>query len=242
MRDLPQKLRELFRATFLAARLVAGRRFYLVAVWPLCWPAFLALLVVTGAAEEAYTDVSAQGTLIGFPMAVLAIFLGVRVIAGEIDSRRLEIAYTVPGGSHRLWLTKLLAAWGILILVEILLAIVAFVFFTSYPLQALYGALQAATLYLVLAMWMGALFRSEVTGALVTLGILFVNGFFSNFGGNQFRVSPFFNALVIAREDVDPAVILGWTIQNRIGFVLMILALTALAFGRAERREKMLSG
>ena len=36
--------------------------------------------------------------------------------------------------------------------------------------------------------------------------------------------------------------LLAWALQNRIGFVLAIAAVTALAFGRAERREKMLAG
>ena len=34
----------------------------------------------------------------------------------------------------------------------------------------------------------------------------------------------------------------AWTVQNRIGMVLLIAAIAALAFARAENREKILSG
>ena len=40
---------------------------------------------------------------------------------------------------------------------EILLALVTFVLFTSFPISNLYGALQGAVFYLVLAMGLGAL-------------------------------------------------------------------------------------
>jgi hypothetical protein len=231
-----QRLRDLGRTVLHSARLLVGRPFYLAALVPLLWPAFQALMLLSGGRQEDFRPESAQGTLLGFPLALLAIFLGVRVIAGEVDARRLEIAYTVPGGSHRVWLAKLLAGLGILLASEALLALVAFAFFTSFPLGGLYGALQAAMFYLVLAMGLAALFRSEVTGAMATVGILALNTFFPAVS----RFSPFFNP--VAFGDDDPAEILAFTIQNRIGFALLIAALTALAFTRAERREKMLAG
>jgi hypothetical protein len=43
-------------------------------------------------------------------------------------------------------------------------------------------------------------------------------------------------------RDEDASELLDHTVQNRIGFALLILALTALAFTRAERRERMLAG
>jgi ABC-type transport system involved in multi-copper enzyme maturation permease subunit len=190
--------------------------------------------------RESYEPSSALGTLIGLPLTVLAIFLGVRVIAGEIDARRLEIAYTVPGGSHRVWLAKLAAAFAILLVAEGLLALVAWGFFTVFPLSTLYGALQAATVYLVLAMGLATLFKSEVTGAMVAAAVLALNWVLTGFGTNQIRFSPFWNGAALPDSQASQA--LAWTLQNRVGFLLVIAALVALAFGRAERREKMLSG
>jgi hypothetical protein len=43
---------------------------------------------------------------------------------------------------------------------------------------------------------------------------------------------------VLVGTDADQ--LLAYTVQNRIGFVLVIAAVIALAFGRAEQRERIL--
>jgi hypothetical protein len=221
----------------LAARLLAGRRFWILPILPVLWVAFQVFRLLVGWRPDDYLPADAQAVLIGTPLVVLAIGLGVRVMAGEIDQRTLEIAYTVPGGTHRVWLAKLTAAFSMLVGAEVLLAAATFFFCTSYPPGALYGALQAAVFYMVLAMGLAALTKSEATGALLATGVLILNFFIQ--GGNL-RVSPFWNPANL--EDFDPADVLAWTTQNRIGFLLAIVAIVVLSFGRAERREKMLGG
>src|SRR5690606_25906775 len=141
-----------------------------------------------GSQGEAFAAGSAQGTLIGLPLALLAAFLGMRIIAGEIDGRSLEIAYTVPGGCERVWWAKLLACTLILLVSEAILAAVTFVFFTPFPPGALYGAMQAALFYLVLAMGLATLFRSEAAGAMGVAAVLALNGVITGFGANQARI------------------------------------------------------
>jgi hypothetical protein len=238
--NLRNRVRDAFRIVVLSARLIAGRRYWLAPLLALIWPVIQALLLVARLREESFEAVDAQNTLIGLPLAVLAVGLGVRIIAGEMDRRTLEIAYTVPGGAHRVWFGKIAAAAGLLLVSEALLAVVAFVFFTSFPPIVLYGAFQAAAFYLVVAMGFAALFGSEITGAMASAALLGLNGFITAFGENQVRISPFFNPLAI--DDASPSDLFAWTVQNRIGFVLVIAAVTALAFARAERREKLLGG
>lgn len=225
------------RLLHLSALQIAGRKFWLLPLLPAAWLGFQAILLVTGT-QSAYQEPAAQNTLIGVPVTVLAVFLGVRIIAGEIDRRSLEIAYTVPGGSHRVWLTNLAAAALLLAASELALAVLVFAFFTPFPAGALYGALQGALFYLVLAMALAALFRSEVAGAMVTTVVLGLNGFITAFGQNQMRLSPFWNPLALPGEEAPQ--VFAWTLQNRIGFVLATAAVMALAFVRAERRERML--
>lgn len=236
-------LNDAWRLVSLSARLVAGRRFALAPLLVLPWSAFQLLRLMIRGWREAgpYTPSEAQGLLIGVPLTVLGIGLGVRIVAGEIDRRTLEIAYTVPGGARRAWLAKLAAAALLLLAAEGLLAVATFIFLTDFPPSALYGALQAAAFYLVLAMALSTLFKSEATGALATVAVLIVNGVVTGFGnGDQLRVSPFWNPAALG--SADPANLLAWTVQNRVGFVLAIAAIAALAFGRAERRESMLGG
>lgn len=226
----------------LSAHSLAGRRPWLVAVAPLLWPAVLAFLLAVGWRQEPIGPSGAQGVLIGFPLTVAAILLGVRVIAGEIDRRTLEIAYTVPGGAARVWTSKLLAALALLLAAEATLAVAAWTFFTRFPASALYGALQAASFYLVLAATLGAFFRSETSAAFGAAAVLVINGVLTGFGEQQLRVSPFFNPLAGRLERFDPSDVLAWTIQNRVGVLLAVATLVALGFARAERRERLLGG
>ena len=224
----------------LSAVLLAGRRYWLLPLLPLLWLGVQAILLLAGAATGFERD-AAQNTLIGMPVAVLAIFLGGRIITGELDQRSLEIAYTVPGGAHRVWLGKLAAA-GLLLLASLaVMASVTFAFFTDFPVfQSLYGAAQGVTFYLAAAMGFATIFRSEVAGALTTTGLLGFNGLITGFGENPLRVSPFWNPLSVDRADADQ--MLAMSVQNRIGIALAIAAIVALTFARAERREKMLGG
>ncbi len=224
----------------LSAVLLAGRRYWLLPLLPLLWLGVQAILLLAGAATGFERD-AAQNTLIGMPVAVLAVFLGGRIITGELDQRSLEIAYTVPGGAHRVWLGKLAAA-GLLLLASLaLMASVTFAFFTDFPVfQSLYGAAQGVTFYLAAAMGFATMFRSEVAGALTTTGLLGFNGLITGFGENPLRISPFWNPLSVDRADADQ--MLAMSVQNRIGIALAIAAIVALTFARAERREKMLGG
>ena len=221
----------------LALLVLAGPRYWLLPLLPLAWLVVQAALLLAG--RPSVEPSAVQNSLIGVPVAVLAVFLGGRVIAGELDERTIEIAYTVPGGTHRVWLGKLAAAGTLLLASMVLVASASFVFFTPFPVfQSLYGAAQGVAFYLVVSMGLAVLFRSEVAGALASLGLLSFNGLITRFGAVQVRVSPFWNPLAI--EGVDTERLLALAVQNRIGFALVIAAIIAMTFVRAERREKML--
>lgn len=221
----------------LSAVLVAGPRHWLLPLLPIAWLAVQAGLLVARRLPS-FEPVAAQNTLIGLPLAILGVFLGGRIIAGELDQRTLEIAYTVPGGTGWVWLAKLAAA-GVMLLASLsLMAALTFAFFTPFPIiSTLYGAAQGAAFHLVAAMGLATLFRSEAAGAMATLGVLALNLRMAPVG---LRISPCWNPLTVQGADADQ--LLAMAVQNRIGFALVIVAIVALTFARAERREKMLSG
>src|SRR5688572_6104726 len=117
----------------LSLRWQLGRRVWLAPVLALGWPAYHALSLLLGWRDTRFAPADAQTFLIGLPLIVLAIGLGVGIIAGEIEQRTLEVTYTVPGGARRVWLAKLLAASLPLLAAAALLAILTAAFFTSYP-------------------------------------------------------------------------------------------------------------
>jgi hypothetical protein len=232
-----ERVREQLGLVPVSVRLLAGRFWWAAPLIVLLWPAFWFVSVALGWQEEAFEPSDAQGFLIGVPLVLLASGLGLRVIAGEIDRRTLEIVYTVPGGATRVWISKLLAALALILPAEALLALAALVFVPDYPPAALYGAFQAAVFYLVLAMALSTLFKSEATGGLVLALVLVLNMFLAT--AAQVRTSPFWNPAALD-ESTPASDVLAWTIQNRIGFALAVAAITALTFARAERRERML--
>ena len=237
---LAQSLADITMLLRLSLRLQLGRRLWLVPALALLWPAYHAITVLAGWRELPFDAATVQNGLIGIPLAVLAIGLGVRVVAAEIEQRTLEVAYTVPGGARRVWIGKLGAVAVPLLATALLLAIFAIVFSPRYPLMAVYGALQGAAFYLVLAAGLGALLRNEITAALVASVVLGLNGFLTGFGDAPSRWSPLFNPLVPVKNASETEM-LAWTVQNRIGFVLLIVSLVVLTCARAERREKLLS-
>lgn len=220
-----------------SAVLLGGPRFWLLLLSPLLWLGGLAALLIAGRLPT-FEPASAQNTLIAVPVAILGAFLGGRTIAGELDQRTLEIAYTVPGGAHRVWLAKLAAAVLMLLVSLSLMAALTFVFFTPFPIvPTLYGAGQGAAFHLAAAMGFATLFRSEAAGAMATIAVLGLNLRMARVG---LRISPFWSQF--AAKGADSEQLLAMTIQNRIGMALVIAAIVALTFARAERRERMLGG
>jgi len=74
--------------------------------------------------------------------------------------------------------------------------------------------------------------------SLLAAMVLFLNGLLGGFGEIQRRWSPLFNPLGVT--EADSSELVAWTIQNRIGVALLILALVLLSCVRAERREQLL--
>ena len=223
----------------LSALLLAGPRYWLLPLLPLPWLGIQAILLISGLRTN-FEPAAAQNTLIGAPVAVLAVFLGGRIIAGELDERTLEIAYTVPGGTHRVWTGKLAAAGLILLASLTPMAVLTFAFYTSFPVvQTIYGAAQGAAFYLVAAMAFAAFFQSEAAGAMATMALLALD-FRMAYLSIELRISPLWNPLAV--EGAGAEQLLALAVQNRIGIALFIAAIVALTFARAERREQMLSG
>ena len=225
----------------LSLRLQGGRRVWLVPLLPLAWPLFLALQWALGWLDGDFESAHAQNLLIGAPLAILAIGLGLQIVAGEIEDRTLEVCYTVPGGASRIWLSKLAAAALLLAAAEGLLALFARLTFTGFPAASLYGAWQGALFFLVLAAFLGALLGNRLSAGLFAIALLALSGFISGFGEAPNRYSPMFNPLPLGSTAMPAEEILARTIQNRIGAALAIIALLALLVSRAERRETLLS-
>ena len=219
---------------------IAGKYFYLAFLVAPFWIGSLWVLEYTGIFDQ-YSNADAQNLILGYPLVFIGAFLGLRIIASEISGRSLEIVYTVPGGCERVWWTKLIAAMFILLPLLALLAIGSWFFLTSFSILAIQGAIQVGAFFMVLAMGLSALFRSEVGGAVATVIVLafwlVISGPFSHP-----TISPFYNPYQgVGFGRLGAEELIANTVRNRIGYLLVIFAILGLAFMRSNRRERLLS-
>ncbi|MEJ2417065.1 MAG: hypothetical protein P8Y45_09050 [Exilibacterium sp.] len=136
--------------TTISIRQQLASRYWLVLLLIVGWPLIQVLRLSFDAGQGAYTAANAQNTLIGFPIIILAMGLGVQIITGCIEQNTLETTYTVPGKTYTIWLAEMVAATVLMISSELILALITALFFTSFPIATLVGALQSAVFYLAL--------------------------------------------------------------------------------------------
>ncbi|GAB4373971.1 MAG: hypothetical protein Kow0062_11470 [Acidobacteriota bacterium] len=221
------------RLVRLAAVGVAGRRALLVASLPALWPALLKVFSLLGDGGAPGAPAVA-GWVLGLPCGVLAVALGCRLVASEVDQRTLEVVYTVPGGARRVWLARFAAGAALVLLGELAAALAAFLMLVDVTAFDLLSSWIGALFLLAVSMLAGALFRSVITGALAAAPVLVLSVLI----GGTVRVAPFFSVASLA--EYDPADVAAWAFQSRAGFLLATALLVAMAISRAENREAML--
>ena len=235
------KLADAIELLHLSLKLQLGNHFWLYPLLPLAWPILMLIADFIGFANlDAPTPGAAQNIIIGVPIYILAVGIGMQIISSELEARTLEVCYTVPGGAQRIWLAKLAAALLVIVTAILLLALFCRLVYTSFPPAALYRVLQGAMFFLALSMGAGALFRNKMTAGMVSLVVMFFTGAVTGFGEIHPRYTPFFNPLGLA-QSMSAEELLYYLLQNHLGFAMLIATLVILTFSRVERRELMLS-
>lgn len=227
------KIAEYITLIKLAIRLQLGHKFWIFIVSVLAWPLLMLLFLLTWPKNKGINETDVQNLMIGFPIYCLAIGIGIRIIASEIERRTLEVNYTIPGGTKRVWIAKLLSASLLILSSELLLALVTHLFFIPISISDFYGAFLGSIFYLVLAMYAGALFKSELMAALASLIILSLNLYLPNT-----LWLPLFNPVALESIEFNDTLIMLF--QNFVIVVTLITLVVLVSFARAERREFML--
>ena len=227
---------EYLRLLWLARLSLAGRWSFALAFAPIVWPLLLAVLLLMSPEDAGYEPQSVATVLLGPAVAALGIGFGVRIVGAEIEQRTIELAYTVPGGAKKVWTAKLIAAGATLVLSTLLTGGFVAALLTEFPPNVLLDALLASLTYMCLALWLSVITRSEVTGALLSVPLLVLGILLG-----ETRFSPFFNTLELVESgQYATREIVAWSTQNRVGQALACLALVLMAYGGADRREKLL--
>lgn len=212
-----------------------GHYYWLTPLVVMIWPTGLALLALFDITPVSVNHSSVQNWLIGFPLNLLAIGIGIGIIADEIEKQTLEVTYTIPGGTRRIWLYSILACLLILVAATILLSLSCYLFISGLPSGGeFFRGFQGAVFFLIWAMALGCFFRSKLVASLLSLltyaGLIFVNF--------DTRWSPLFNPASVASNAGEEVHI--WMIQNHVGVTVLLGLLLVLSFARVDRVELML--
>ncbi|MEW5251326.1 hypothetical protein [Microbulbifer discodermiae] len=197
----------------------------------LLWPG-MHFLAASLWMENGYDLRQVQNQLIGFPAYLIAVLLGARLIAREVDKRTLEVAYTLPRGIGFVWWQKMWAASLLLCICTLCLALAA-ALLRPYPGWILLQALAGTIFYFILACVLGTWLRSEFSAQLLAFVAL---GF--NLLASQNHWLPLFNPLRL--EDVDSHQ--QWTMmwQNFTLVTAVVLICGSLAWLRIQSSENTL--
>jgi ABC-type transport system involved in multi-copper enzyme maturation permease subunit len=233
MNKIIQKLRFNIFLYILCNRLQMGHRFWMIPFSVLIWPLLQACLALVGWKQGGFDPIDAQNRLMGYPLYLMSIGIGSALIAGEIEKRTLEVSFTLPGGSAKIWVNKLIAVTFLIITAELILALCASLFFTSITGGMLIRVLQGAIFYLVLAMAAGALFKNSLIASIAVSFILLANSYFIDVPW-----SPIFNPLIL--NNLETSELMQLMVQNHFIVIMAVTILALLTFLRAEQREALL--
>ena len=217
----------------LCNRLQMGHRFWMLPFAVFIWPLLQASMMFMGWKQGGFELVDVQNRLMGYPLYLMAIGIGVGLIANEVEKRTLEVSFTLPGGAARIWINKLIAASFLIIVAEFILAFCTWIFFTGITSGIIIRVFQGAIFYLVLAMTAGAFFKNSLIAGIVTCFVLFINSYFTNRSW-----SPVFNPLTI--NNLSTGDLMQLIIRNHFIIVLAIFVMALLTFLRIEQREALL--
>lgn len=217
----------------LCNRLQMGHRFWMLPFAVFIWPLLQACMVFIGWKQGGFELVDVQNRLMGYPLYLMSIGIGVGLIANEVEKRTLEVSFTLPGGSAKIWINKLIAASFLIIMAELILGLCTWIFFTGITSGIVIRVFQGAIFYLVLAMTAGAFFKNSLIAGIVTCFVLFANSYFTN--GSW---SPVFNPLTI--NNLSAGDLMQLIIRNHFIVIAAIFVMALLAFLRMEQREALL--
>jgi ABC-type transport system involved in multi-copper enzyme maturation permease subunit len=177
--------------------------------------------------------------LLEFPLAALAVYLSMQVIASEKDNRTLEVMFTTAGSRYKVWLLRLGTLNVILLILAFALSALAFFTFTDIPIIGMALHAFVPTFFAgSMTLYFAVRFRSGFAAGMVAAGLLVLMLMFVE-PLSETRYFLFFNPYEVPRR-LDPGT---WNLsmwQNRIGVLVLAGLMLFAALRGMEVRERLL--
>ena len=189
---------------------------------------------------DGFSVEDALNILVQIPIAALAVYLSMDIIASERDRDTLETLFSTASTHYAIWMVRLTSLHGILVVAALAMSSLSYVLFAEFPF--ILGGLNAAIpAYLVanLTFYFAVSVRSSNAAGMLSLGCLLLALMFSSsLSGTLY--DPFLNPFnVPGTLDLgvwEDRVLLNRTIVLAMGALMLFLALR-----RMERRERLLT-
>ena len=235
--------RDLWRSAilmgYLSLRIVFHRKLMFGAVGVLGYYAVLDAFLVFQPGEG-FSVEDALNILVQIPMAVLAIYLSMDIIASERDRDTLETLFSTASSHYTIWMTRMMSLHGILVLSAMAMSSLSYVLFAEFPfilggLNAVFPAYFMANLTFYFAVSV----RSSNAAGMLSLGcLLLVLMFSSSLSGTVYNL--FLNPFNVPAS-VDLSLWDDRVLINRVSIAGLGGLLLFLALRKMERRERLLT-
>jgi hypothetical protein len=221
-------------------KLLFGRHWWLYLMVLLLWLGWLVVRVVMGWTEEPWQPDEVQNTVLTPPLLLLAVYLGMSAFAFEIDDRTIEGVFTVSGSRYRPWLVRIGTVVAFLVVADLLLAGLTWVFLVDFPVPAVAAnALVPPLLYFALALMFSLLFKGTIPAGLAVTPLLLLNATVLAGALGRTRYNVFFNYLA-RPTDIDETLWRIMAVQNRLVLLLVIGLILFYTVRLTDKRERLL--
>jgi hypothetical protein len=190
--------------------------------------------------SDGFSVESSLNVLVQIPMAALAVYLSMDIIASERDRDTLETLFSTASSHYAIWMIRMISLHGILVASAMVMSSLSYVLFAEFPF--ILGGLNAVfPAYLVanLTFYFAVSVRSSNAAGMLSLGCLLVALMFSSaLSGTIY--DPFLNPFNVP-ESVDLTVWDDTVLINRASVAGLGGLLLFLALRKMERRERLLT-
>ena len=235
-RDLWQSVALVIQLSF---RIVFHRKLVFAALGVLGYYAVL-YAIMTFNPSDGFTVEDALNVLVQVPMAALAIYLSMDIVASERDRDTLETLFSTASSHYVIWMVRLTSLHGILLVSALLMSSLSYVLFAEFPF-VLGGLNTVVPAYLVanLTFYFAVSVRSSNAAGMLSLGcLLMVLMFSSSISGTVY--DPLLNPFNVP-DGFDLTLWEDRVLINRASVVGAGGLMLYLGLRKMERRERLLT-
>ncbi|MBE83483.1 hypothetical protein MK139_00835 [bacterium] len=196
--------------------------------------------IMTFNPSDGFSVEDALNILVQIPIAALAVYLSMDLVALERDRETLETLFSTASTHYNIWIVRLTALHGILVASSLVMSGLSYILFAEFPFVL--GGLNAfVPAYMIanLTFYFAVSVRSSNAAGMLAIGCLLLVLMFGSNLTNQ-GYNPLINPFNIP-NNVDLTIWEDTVLLNRVSVIGIGVLLLYLGLRKMERRERLLT-